>query len=73
MKRAIHHVELNERLQTCFDKLDELTRTYRNYNKEYVEIVAAHPQEADQFFRAWEEDCMEAFKMKGEGKREEIE
>ena len=43
MKRAIHHVELNERLQQCFDKLDEITRVYRDYNKEYIEIVNSHP------------------------------
>ena len=43
MRRAIHHVELNEKLQQCFDLLDAITKTYRNYNMEYIKIVDAHP------------------------------
>ena len=43
MRRAIHHVELNEKLQVCFNMLDAITRTYRNYNAEYIKIVEGHP------------------------------
>ena len=43
MRKAIHHVELNEKLQECFDLLDQITRTYRNYNAEYIKLVEAHP------------------------------
>jgi len=28
MKQAIHHVELNEKLELCFKKLDEITLKY---------------------------------------------
>jgi hypothetical protein len=39
MRKAIHHVELNEKLQNCFDMLDQITRSYRNYNAEYIKLV----------------------------------
>ena len=39
MTQAIHHVQLNEKLQECFDILDQITRTWRNYSAEYIKIV----------------------------------
>lgn len=72
MRRAIHHVELNEKLQACFDMLDQITRTYRNYNSEYIKIVDNHPQTMDIFFKDFEKDCMLTFKMHEESKRAEI-
>jgi hypothetical protein len=32
MKKAIHHVELNQRLSECFEILDEITVNYRTSN-----------------------------------------
>lgn len=43
MTQAIHHVHLNEKLQDCFDILDAIQKTYRNYNAEYIDLVQAHP------------------------------
>ena len=43
MRRAVHHVELNEKLQHCFDMLDAITRSYREYNAEYIGLVEAYP------------------------------
>lgn len=73
MRRAIHHVELNERLQECFDLLDAITRTYRQYNVEYVKIVDAHPGTMDAFFLGFERECMTVFRMFEEAKRDEIQ
>lgn len=73
MRQAIHHVELNEKLQQCFDLLDQITRTYRNYNVEYIKIVDAHPQTMDTFFLHFERECMTTFKMFDESKRDEIQ
>jgi hypothetical protein len=39
MKKAIHHVMLNQRLDECFEILDAIQRTYRNYNAEYCDLV----------------------------------
>lgn len=39
MKKAIHHVMLNTRLDECFEILDGIQRTYRNYNSEYCNLV----------------------------------
>ena len=72
MRRAIHHVELNEKLQECFDLLDQITKTYRNYNVEYIKIVDAHPQTMDTFFVSFEKEAMSQFKMFDESKRDEI-
>ena len=73
MRKAIHHVELNDKLQQCFDFLDQITRTYRNYNVEYIKIVEAHPATMDAFFLGFERECMTTFKMFEETKREEIQ
>lgn len=35
MQKAIHHVELNKKLEECFAKLDEITVSYRNYDGQY--------------------------------------
>jgi len=43
MERAIHHVMLNEKLKECFDLLDQIQRTYRNYNDEYIKILMEYP------------------------------
>jgi Domain of unknown function (DUF4455) len=72
MRRAIHHVELNEKLQECFDLLDQITKTYRNYNVEYIKIVDAHPQTMDAFFVNFEKESMSQFRMFDETKRDEI-
>ena len=72
MRRAIHHVELNEKLQDCFDLLDQITKTYRNYNVEYIKIVDSHPQTMDTFFINFEKDSMSQFRMFDESKRDDI-
>jgi hypothetical protein len=33
MRRSIHHIELNERLEICFEQLDQINKQYREYNK----------------------------------------
>ena len=43
MTQAIHHVQLNEKLKECFEILDAIQKTYRNYNGEYIQLVQAHP------------------------------
>lgn len=63
---------LNEKLEECFELLDQITRTYRQYNQEYIKIVDAHPSTMDTFFRTFESECMQTFKMFDESKREEI-
>ena len=72
MRKAMHHIELNERLQQCFDLLDQITRIYRTYNVEYIKIVEGHPQTMDNFFLSFERECMTNFRMFEEAKREEI-
>ena len=72
MRKAIHHVELNEKLNQCFDLLDEITKTYRKYNTEYCEIVDDYPNVLEAFFEKFERGCAECFKLYGEEKREEI-
>ena len=72
MKTAIHHVELNEKLQECFDMLDQITRQYRNYNTDYIKLVEAHPDTMNKFYNDYEKDCLEVFKMKDESRRQEI-
>jgi hypothetical protein len=72
MRRAIHHVELNEKLQQSFDMLDQITKTYRTYNVEYIKLVDAHPQTMNTFFVSFERECMVSFKMYDESKREDI-
>lgn len=59
MKKAIHHVMLNQRLDECFEILDGIQRTYRNYNSEYCNIVQNYPKIMNDFFDGFEGDiCM---------------
>lgn len=72
MERAIHHVMLNEKLQECFDLLDQIQRTYRNYNEEYVKILHAYPGVMDNTFEGFEQNCLAVFKMFPESQRERV-
>jgi hypothetical protein len=72
MERAIHHVMLNERLQECFDLLDQIQRTYRNYNDEYIKILNAYPGVMDNTFEKFEQNCLGVFKRYPEAQRERI-
>jgi len=72
MKQAIHHVQLNERLQECFDLLDKIQRSYRNYNIDYIKILNAHPDTMNDFFDDYEADMGGSFQIYKEARREEI-
>ena len=72
MERAIHHVMLNEKLQECFDLLDQIQRTYRNYNEEYIKIAKNYPNQMDTFYSEFEQDSLGVFKRFPEDQRERI-
>jgi hypothetical protein len=72
MKKAIHHVELNQKLDECFKQLDVITRMYRDFNRDYIEIVENYPNELEEFFEKFERNCSQCFKLFNEDKREEI-
>lgn len=63
MKKAIHHVMLNEKLDECFGILDAIQRTYRNYNAEYCKIVQSYPKTMNDFFDSFEADICMQFKL----------
>ena len=73
MTQAKHHVELNEKLQECFDILDAIQKTFRNYNTEYVKIVDAHPGTMNKFFDDFEAGVCGAFQIFKEELKEEVE
>ena len=73
MERAIHHVMLNEKLQECFDLLDQIQRTYRNYNAEYIKILIDYPNKMDTFFEEYEADSLGIFKRFPEDQRERVQ
>ena len=62
MERAIHHVMLNEKLKDCFDLLDQIQKTYRNYNDEYIKILNNYPNVMDSFYEDFEADSLAVFK-----------
>ena len=73
MKQAIHHVQLNEKLQDCFDLLDKIQRSYRNYNVDYIKILNAHPDTMNEFYNDFEADMGGSFQIYKEARREEIQ
>ena len=73
MERAIHHVMLNEKLQECFNLLDQIQRTYRNYNDEYIKILHNYPNQMDTFFEEFEQGSLGVFKRFPEEQREIIQ
>lgn len=64
---------LNEKLQECFDLLDQIQRTYRNYNEEYVKILHAYPGLMDNTFEGFEQNCFAVFKMFPESQRQRVQ
>ena len=64
---------LNEKLQECFDLLDQIQRTYRNYNEEYIKIAQNYPNQMDTFFEEFEQDSLGVFKRFPEAQRERIQ
>ena len=73
MTHAKHHVELNEKLQECFDILDAIQKTYRNYNTEYIKIVMGHPDTMNTFFDDFEASVCGAFSIYKEEQAEEVQ
>lgn len=73
MTHAIHHVQLNDKLEACFEILDSIQRTYRNYNNEYIKIVEGHPDTMDNFYDDFEADVCGVFKIFKESRKEEIQ
>ena len=73
MKKAIHHVMLNQKLEECFGILDAIQRTYRNYNSEYVKLVQAYPKIMSDFFDSFESDVCSQFKLFPESQRAHVE
>jgi len=72
MERAIHHVMLNEKLKDCFELLDQIQRTYRNYNDEYIKILVDYPNKMDGFFEEFEITSLSVFKRFPEEQKDRI-
>lgn len=64
---------LNEKLQECFDLLDQIQRTYRNYNEEYIKIVNNYPSVMDSFFEKFEQASLAIFKRFPKEEQERIQ
>ena len=64
---------LNEKLAECFELLDQIQRTYRNYNDEYIEIVKNYPNKMDTFFEEFEEGLLAVFELYPEAQCERIQ
>ena len=73
MTQAIHHVQLNEKLQQCFEILDSIQKTYRNYNTEYISLVQAYPETMNNFFDSFEADVVSNYKIYRTERQAEIE
>ena len=73
MTQAIHHVQLNEKLEECFTILDAIQKTYRNYNTEYIKILDAEPDKMDTNYDDFEAEMLGQFQIYKEARREEIE
>lgn len=72
MKQAIHHVQLNEKLQECFDLLDQIQRSFRNYNVDYIKILNSQPDTMGEFFNDYEADICGSYQIYKESRRDEI-
>ena len=73
MKQAIHHVELNQKLQDCFGLLDQIQKSYRNYNVDYIKILNAQPGTMNEFYDNYEADMAGTFQIYKVERREEIQ
>ena len=73
MKQAIHHVELNQKLQDCFGLLDQIQKSYRNYNVDYIKILNAQPGTMNEFYDNYEADMAGTFQIYKAERKEEIQ
>lgn len=64
---------LNQRLDECFEILDAIQRTYRNYNAEYCDLVSNYPTIMNNFYNGFEAEVCKQFKMWPESQRAEVE
>lgn len=72
MTHSKHHVELNEKLQECFEILDAIQKTYRNYNTEYIKILNGHPDTMTTFYNDFEANICGTFQIYKEEEDENI-
>lgn len=73
MTHSINHVALNEKLESCFEILDRIQRSYRTYNEDYITIVSSQPDTMDAFYEDFEADVCSVFKLHRATKREQVE
>lgn len=64
---------LNEKLADCFELLDQIQKTYRNYNDEYIKILNNYPNVMDGFYEEFEVASFGVFKRFPEEQKERIE
>lgn len=64
---------LNSKLTECFELLDQIQRTFRNYNEEYIKIVIDYPNKMDNFFEEFEQGTLAIYKRFPEDNRERIQ
>ena len=53
--------------------LDQIQRSYRNYNVDYIKILNAHPDTMNDFFNNFEADVAGSYLIFKEDRKEEIE
>ena len=64
---------MNQKLQECFDLLDQIQKSFRNYNVDYIKILNSHPDTMVQFYNDFEADVAGSYQIYKEARREEIQ
>lgn len=73
LKQSLHHPRLQETIEECFTKLDEIEQEYRNFHEENQNIVKNHPQQILLYHQQFERAAAAQLELVGEDRRPQIE
>jgi len=73
MKQALHHPKLNEVLEKCFAKIDEIEKEYRDFHDKNISLSKEHPSFIDALYLSFEKAISEIFELHDIAKKKEFE
>lgn len=73
LRRSLHHPKLDEVLEKCFNKIDDIETEYRDVHDKKLECVSKHPDMIKSLFLNYEKNQSYYFELLDESKREDLE
>lgn len=72
MKQALHHPKLNEVLETCFAKIDDIEKEYRDFHDQNIALSKEHPSFINTLYLEFEKIAAGLFELLDISKESEM-